>query len=263
LNPFDEPLGEGDELPRMEAVEEGAAAALPRLSIVHLLMWMAATAVAFLPLSWWNPVAAQGNTPRSTTASLSLSIQGLAAGTYLFVLAATLFWRARGYRARLEPGHWLALKGTAGWVQNIALIAILYGSDRTNFDLFRILEPLRWLAGLVFFVLFVWLAIRSPEPARWRGTFATFALAPVIGYIVGVALLFTVSRTPMMGMAGYAGAYAVQALVLLNAVIGDRTHGTPRHWTHWLAVVVYLISLAASTMIYAVYFMYPQILQAQ
>jgi hypothetical protein len=260
LNPFDEPPGEGDELPPMEAADESPAA-LPRLSIVHLLMWMAATAVAFAPLSLWNPAAAQSNAARSTTATFSLSVHGLAAGTYLFVLAAILFWRGRGYRARFEPGHWLALKGAAGWLQSVLMYSIIFSSYAANTTAIWYVQAIRLPVGFVFFLLFMWLALRSPEPARWRRTFAIFAIAPAIGEIVGMALMLTVSsRTPLLHMTGHAGAQAVQALTLLFAVIGDRADRTPRHWTHWMTAVVYLVALAASTTIYAIYFIFPQLL---
>jgi hypothetical protein len=263
LGPFDHPLDEGDELPPMEVVES-APTALPRLSIVHLLMWMAATAVAFAPLSLLNPAAAQSNAARATAATLSMSVHGLAAGTYLFVSAATLFWRGRGYRARFEPGHWLALKGAAGWLQNVLMYSIIFSSFAANTTAIWYVQAVRLPVGLAFFMLFMWLAIRAPEPARWRWTFAIFAIAPVIGEIVGAALMMTVSsRTPLLHMAGHAGAQAVQALGLASAVIGDRAQGTPRHWTHWLAAAVYLIALAASTLIFAAYFMFPQLLQVR
>jgi hypothetical protein len=260
LNPFDEPPGEGDELPPMEAADDSPAA-LPRLSIVHLLMWMAATAVAFLPLSLWNPAAAQANAARSTTATLSMSVYGLAAGTYLFVLAALVFWRGRGYRSRFEPGHWLALKGAAGWLQSVLMYSIIFSSYAANTTAISYFQAIRLPVGLVFFMLFMWLALRSPEPARWRWTFAIFAIAPAIGEIVGMALMLTVSsRTPLLHMTSHVGAQAVQALALASAAIGDHAHRTPRHWTHWMAAVVYLIALAASTAIYATYFMFPQLL---
>jgi hypothetical protein len=256
LAPFDEPPGEGDELPQVEVVDD-APAALPRLSIVHLLMWTATTAAAILPLSWWNVRA--DSTVVTTRATLVMSVVGLASGTYLFVLAVALIWRRRGLR--FEPGHWLALAGAVGWAQSVLEISMLY-AGRAGIDVTLYFQSLRMLVKIGLFILFLWLAFRAREVARWRWTFVICALAPVIGQILGVALMFAVwNATPgLLRMTGNIGAQALQALVLLNALTGDRFHRTPRHWTHWMGSVAYLVALAASTAIHAAYEMFPQLL---
>src|SRR5262245_32210357 len=105
---------------------------LPRLQIIHLMMWMAATAVAFLPyrvqqlqLSGMStdPQAAVDN-PANTVLSVG---SGILSGAYLFVTAAVIVWRRRGYRGPTLPGHYLAFRGAGWWAPSLTMQAITWG----------------------------------------------------------------------------------------------------------------------------------------
>src|SRR5262245_53825758 len=83
---------------------------LPRLQIIHLMMWMAATAAALVPYrinqeqtGRLSPAAqASADNPANIVMGVG---SGVATGAFLFVAAAVIVWRRRGYSGPAEPGH--------------------------------------------------------------------------------------------------------------------------------------------------------------
>ncbi len=152
---------------------------LPRLQIIHLMLWMATTAVAFLPYQLGRQtrerISPNAAAISQTIPSMAMgATYGVAAGGYLFVAAMLLVWKRKGYRFRLQPGHWFAFEGVGQWVLSVATWLVLFAFQGGILGIMI----LRWLFGLAFFACYIWLAVRAQDPLRWRWTFAAMALAP-------------------------------------------------------------------------------------
>jgi hypothetical protein len=157
---------------------------LPRLSIVHLMAWTAATALALLPYQMQVDARERlspGAAAMSPVMTGTMALYGVAAGSYLFVIAALAYWRRCGCRTALQPGHWLAVDGACEWLMATVLwLLVLLAQSQAAFMPFIMIPQL--IKGLVFFFLFLWLAIRGCDMAGWRLTFLAFALAPICAW---------------------------------------------------------------------------------
>lgn len=250
------------------AIDDGdkgpAPTGLPRLQVIHLMLWMAATAVAFLPYQIqrqtqirMSPGAATFAQSVSATAMSTMS--GLAAGSYLFVAAALWFWKRRGRTFRLQPGHWFAFEGVGHWIMATGTWLLLIASEGPPFGAFPLFMFPRLIVGFIFFFCFMRLALRSQEPPRWRWTFAATALSPVATWLLTMAAAFTVGMQGRVGafMIPNAAAAAVMTLFFLFAMSGDWRRHANRHWSHWLGAGMRLAVLAASAVMYTYYSLNP------
>jgi hypothetical protein len=215
---------------------------LPRLHIIHLMMWMAVTAIVFLPYRAQREirqraagVAAQRQESPGTLTRVA-SYRALM-GAQLFVAAALLTWHRRGYRGPLQPGHSFAFRGAAYW-----LASTVFGL----LTLFTLDDPLGWqtaytrVRGVLELVLIIWflmLARRPDWPSYWRQSFAAAALVPILISAAMFAFAPSFRGSP-------AGLVAWQALrggglVLISIILGralyiDYRDKAPRHWSHWI-----------------------------
>jgi hypothetical protein len=243
----------------MNAADETAGAELPsafelpRLSIIHFMAWMAATAIAFLPYqALWQWESATNSASRDNVESslgTATSILGVvAAGGSLFVAASLYHWRRRGWSGRLQPGHWLALVDTAEWLL-AAWFAVKFATQVT------------WFANLGRPVIVctciccLWLASRRDEPVRWRLAFGAIALKPI--------LTWALMLLPAVGLASLHGQFldrvqrttvqVLQLATLVAAMIGDARQRERRHWSHWLGAGMRLWSTLILAALYLAY----------
>jgi hypothetical protein len=245
--------------------ENVAPRGLPRLQVIHLMLWMAATAVAFLPYQLQRRAQSQispgaEELTQSVSATAVGVASGMAAGAYLFVSAALWYWRRQGRAFRLQPGHWFAFEGVGEWAMAAGLWLILLNSEGSSYGLLPWLMIPRLIVGLGFFACFLWLALRSQEPARWRWTFAATALTPVAAWFLTMVAAFTgLLRGRMTAfMIPNVAAAGLLALILVMAMAGDARNKTDRHWSHWLSIAMRLAALAATGAMYAYYSLFPQ-----
>jgi hypothetical protein len=242
----------------MEAVTD-APAALPRLSISHLLMWTAATAVAFVPYQWWMSLRDQDSSAveseyLSIVTTTTYAVYGVSTGAHLFVTACLLFWRGRGVVVRpLQPGHWLAIRGAVAGILSIVVWTAIRLSGEPDVAASRWLSLPHYSMTAVFFFIFLWAAIRRHDPARWRIVFLTMAVASLISLIATMIAPIWYWRAAYFVAPGLAA--ATQAVVLLLALGGDLARSAPRHWTHWLAAGFYVAGLVGTCAIYFAYAM--------
>lgn len=174
---------------------------LPRLQIIHLMMWMAATAAAFVPyrvqleqLRRLVPAAAAANNP---VATVSIVWGGLLQGAMLFVAGAMLVWRRRGYRGATEPGHYFAYQGAAFWAVSLLSLAALWLQSSGRPSPWLIVLAIPQLAvAIVFFVWFLRLARRDTLTPVWRWAFGIAAIAPVGAWVLMMGSMFIGLRTP-------------------------------------------------------------------
>lgn len=265
MDPFNDSPSEAEQHPQAGLAAE-VAAPLPRLSIIHLMAWMAATAVAFLPYQLQvagrerlSPGAAAMSPVMTGTAAL----YGVAAGSYLFVITALAYWRRSGYHTSLLPGHWLAIDGACEWLTTTAVWTfVILSPSRAAFTPLVMIPQV--IKGLVFLVLFLWLAMRSREATSWRLVFLVFALAPVGVWALTIAL-GVIGGPGQVGsmMLARAVVYGGQGLFLATAMGGDVRTKRERHWSHWLGAGMRLTLFAAVAAYFMYYAMFPSALTGQ
>src|SRR5262245_16645337 len=120
---------------------------LPRLQIIHLMMWMAATAVAFLPYRVQQvrmsgmSTAQQESVDNPGTMLMSVG-SGIVSGAYLFVTGAVIVWRRRGYRGPTLPGHYLAYRGAGLWAPSLSMQAVSWSGGADYLEMLFVVVPI-------------------------------------------------------------------------------------------------------------------------
>lgn len=216
----------------------------PRLTILHLMAWTVATAVAFLPYQVQRESLKQSSAEvnqlmQSVMMAVFMVGYGVMSGVYLFVAAATIYWKRRGVTAPLQPGHWLAFEGAISWMLSMAMwITIALTSDASSRG-YMWTSLLRLAFGLVLLVWFLRLAIKSKESAAWRWMYVIVAVTPLGQLLLPVlyALFFRFGPgggqvAAMMLSQGLLAALGAALLVL--AMFGDWRRKIHRHWSHWI-----------------------------
>jgi hypothetical protein len=232
-NPFGDlpyrPAGQ-EELVKAELVPEETAGPGERLSILHLMVWTACTALilAFyrqsmsLPESSINPAWL-----RVVTALVGAPIQGACVASLLLVL-----WRkAKGGRPfPRQPGHWLlvipgvvTLLSWPWWM----LILLVMNSNMSVYVFFYRIPLLVLFCGLAVFAIG---RLRS-EP-RWRAMFTVWLLAnlvaPMLGCIGPGMMGGRGTLEPLLG--------TVVGLGFLVPAIQDHSQGIRRDHFHYAGV---------------------------
>lgn len=246
---------------------------LPRLQIIHLMMWMAATAVALVPYRVQQDSFNGSDSSRAVGVQLAGAMamaiaSGVAQGAYLFVTTAVIVWRRRGYAGRLEPGHYFAFHDTAQWVLSFALWASIWitsavwADDASMGRWYAIFALPQFIVGIVFFVWFLRLASRGPYPRPWRRALRVFAIVPVAGWMLSVVLMMTSFRSGLESMVARMLlpqflCSGVEFVTLAAAMQSDRRDGLARHWSHWVSVMTTLLLTAGLCLFYLAIWIMP------
>lgn len=215
---------------------------LPRLHVIHLLMWTAAIGFGFVPYRLQLKAFERSGAiiPEQTSAMTGMSaLFILAEGSLLFVAGAVVVWYARGYMERLEPGHHLALRAGFEWALMVAASALLYSGSANVFHM--MVRILSLVASVAFFVWFLGLALRRDQSKPWRAAFAVLAAAPVLR-----AMLLLLERNVAVlsyGLFVSIFVTGIQLAAILPALISDWRRGPTRHWSHWLGTLARLLAL--------------------
>lgn len=216
----------------------------PRLSILHLMGWTAATAVAFLPYQVQRESLNQSNAEvnqlmQSMMATVVMVGYGVMSGVYLFVSAATIYWKRRGIAASLEPGHWLAFEGTLSWALSMATWIILTLDSDAISRAYAWTWLLRIAFSVVVLIWFLRLTFNSKEPAVWRWVYVIVAVTP-LGQLL-IPILSVMIFRPASGAGQVAAMMLSQevpavigAALLGFAMLGDWRRKIQRHWSHWI-----------------------------
>jgi hypothetical protein len=223
---------------------------LPRLQIIHLMMWMAATAAAFLPFQLQQRMLARNEasggveSPAETPVVIALNVvHGMCYGATLFVAAAAIVWSLRGYAFRFEPCHFLAFEASFRWFGHMATCLMLYGDRDWSESYFTYLLLPHYVANVVFFFWYLVLAARRGETRAWRLAFVVFALAPIAGFVVQVV-------AGSYGLLGQLCDMGLQGVALAGALITDLRRQPSRHWSHWAVGVAMVVLTAAPAAYY-------------
>jgi hypothetical protein len=236
---------------------------LPRLQVIHLMLWMAATAVALAPYQLQQQAQAQmspGAQALSSAPATALGmVYGVAAGGFLFIAAALPIWKRQGRVFRLEPGHWVAIQGACQWFVWLATWSALFLSADQPYGVMRLLTIPRLLLGLAFFLIYLRLVVRSGESLPWRWTYLALAVLPAAASCFAMILPFVGGpRNQVIAqLLPHGIAAATIGLLLLIAMLNDLRRQQPRHWTHWLGAGMRLAVLFSAATMHLYYVLYP------
>lgn len=231
---------------------------LPRLQIIHLLMWMAATAIAFLPyrvqqvqFSRLNPAQ---RTEVENPAIIAMGVgSGILSGAYLFVTAAVIVWRRRGYRGPTLPGHYLAYRGAGLWAPALTTQTVLWTGGADLLQMLLVVVPYA-IVYIVFFVWFLRLARRRTTAPAWRRALGVTVVAPVVAWVLTYCWMFLRMRNSyhiMAGMALIQGlAAALVALMVILAMRADARNNADRHWSHLIGAIGRVAESSAYCLMY-------------
>ena len=221
----------------------------PRLGIIHLLAWTAATAL--LVIFWMATTEMIGDDggdsiPRAIRVAQqvvwSIQLTALAAG--LVGTGILLLAKIRRLRGRFQPGHWLLLISTLIWAPSLlvpwALFLLIGTPDSVDTpsasSLVWISRTWNLVTTSTSFAAYFFATFVCKAGNRWRICFAVLAAFGLMQTFRYVGALFSVSlfwwTKPLQYRSLIVGA------VLLMAVLIDLRRGPRRDWLHWLGVAI-------------------------
>ncbi len=218
-----------------DVVDSSQPFQLPRLTILHLMAWTAATALAFVPIR-----VQQQRISVPSLGSLERRIGHRQWRLSLCRLGRHVVAPKRLRRAvttRSSPG--IRRFGPMGAFRHG--LGAFGATRRFHIRGLSADHPSSTCRVLIFGIWFIRLAFRPGESELWRWTFGVFALAPVVQFAFSLVLMF--SRAFLRGMASgpfspfffvYWTSTALQAGLLAAAMIDDLRYRRRRHWSHWV-----------------------------
>ncbi len=210
----------------------------PRLGIIHLLAWTAATAVL---LKFWmgmQMIGARGFAP--TSPELAIASQ---ASRFMYSAAhaagivgsgVLLLARIRRLPGQFQPGHWLVIIETLTallWFSSWGLCVVL--AETTGVTRGASISVVYGLAGILCSGGYFYAAVAFRGGKRWKiclGVLAGVGLMRGLWY-VGIAVL-----GPTRWSFDFPLGWLIVGVFLLVAVVVDLCGGLRRDWLHWLGV---------------------------
>jgi hypothetical protein len=231
-----------------EAVRFADQLRIAQFGIIHMLLWMTATAVllkvllAILPSAFVATVHAE-----SPILAVQISQIIVAVMTASGLMGAAALLRARCWTmfARLEPGHWIVLIFTSeSLLRLIALLACRASSQAAVWNIWAWLVTTAcstsFLSATLGYAIF-----RLHDALRWKVVLSVSALGNALTLAAAITAIVleanNSSSTTYIANLALWGAYLVPLLLvplLIFAAILDRRHRVSRDWVHWLGVVL-------------------------
>jgi hypothetical protein len=241
---------------------------VPQFGIIHLMIWIAVTAVLLKVFMALAGSSLQALPPEQswifqvyqTVYAIMLASMAVGAGVLIRLRCYTMF-------KRLQPGHWLVLISTLEFILELAA-SLLF-----------------WLAGVMgprtivviqvgAVAIYAWAAAAYPfaffqlrDARRWKILIGAKAVGAVTGAALAVVFLVAhlfnyspafLSMWATWGVTRYCPIVWSVAifLVLVSAAILDLYHRTARDWVHWLGVSVFGLTyvLGFAVQIYFMFF---------
>lgn len=221
-----------------------ASTGTPRISIVHIMLWTAISAIYVSLLRW---IYAQQEWPEDIIAMQRASgivnaiIVGAAITGTIVLIQARVIWR----RTQLlsHPGHWLlviqsffAMLSLGVYSLFTLLLKQITSSPYQN--LFVMMYGLSFLAMTVAYLLAAW----RTQASRWKAVFLGICL---VGALQSVTYLVWIPLSShFVTYLRWAGFIRLAVVVWMVAIaIWEITQSQRRDWLHWLGVVTYLASV--------------------
>ena len=216
-----------------------------RLSIAHLLLWMAGTAIAlaFFRTFFAGDQPAGVQAPLRFFALLQAPIVGAALGSLPLAVWQALHGK-RGFPH--QPGHWLLVLQGISFLAGIIVTLITQPAEPPiGYSQLSLTAATREFWRLVPTLAVTLLVLTQVRELRWRWMFGLMA----IGY--GTCVFFgsrALGATIDLYHLGTAFLWLFQtssAIVLVGCVIIDRNIGIERDFLHSAGVVVRLAAIAS------------------
>ena len=215
----------------------------PRLGIIHLLAWTAATAVLLKFSMGMQMIGARG--VASTSPELDIAFQAF---RFLYSAAhaagivgsgVLLLAMIRRLPGRFQPGHWLVLIETLTallWLLSWGLCVVLPETTGvTRGALFPWILVVDGLVAILCSGGYFYAAVAFRGDKRWKICLGVLAGVGLVGglWYVGINVL----GSPRWSFDFPLGSLIV-GLSLLVAVVVDLCRGPRRDWLHWLGVAI-------------------------
>ena len=208
----------------------------PRLGIIHLLAWTAATAVLLKFSMAMEMIGSAGGStaPVSAFQQVLGLIFSTAHAAGLVGTAILFLAKVRGLPGRFQPGHWLVLVASVTWLvfqliwflQVLAMRAGFYDHFGPSWILVLVGLTAVLCGGVYFY-----LTLASKDGRRWKTCFGVLAVVDVMW---GLSFLgFCVLDMPWL-LNSYVFGSLIEGSTTLVIVIVDLRRGPRRDWLHWL-----------------------------
>jgi hypothetical protein len=212
------------------------------VSLVVFSQWLAHNK---LPRAFLSPLLST-----SIVYWLGFAVSSVIEANLLFVSAIALAWLRRYRHDEFwEPGHSMALRGSAAWLFTVLAYCAYRFALHTPIP--RILAIVQIAGAIVFTLGFLWLGLFSRETKSWRRAYLLLAMAPALGAVASLANMWSDSglgppRSFRLMSLTQATVALVQAVGVVVAMTSDVRHKLPRHWSHWIAAIASLAGFALS-----------------
>ena len=219
---------------------DACAVELPPLRIHHLMLW---TAIAAVMMAITN----SNDAPQAAVVSATLIGLAMAGAAALTLTLLGCVWCRRGLPFFNQPGHGIAVLivlGVLRWSISTAMATFTPLLVDARLLIFYALPSL--LCSLLSIPFIIWIWRRLADTTAWNWYFFLWLLGTLLetGGIFALAFEVTsIGMTFWLGVTLLNVSFWVRApemLALLVALAVDRRRQTPRHWTHWSAVLAYI-----------------------
>ena len=221
----------------------------PRLGIIHMLAWMAATAIVLkidLTIFALNQATISRlgiDIPQASQLALVWAyavrtIISIAQGAGLVGAAVLLRAWHRGIGGRLQPGHWIILIEVLRFIAGKGyqlICALRYKFDLLQAPITVLVQFLPYCFSLCVLALYLYVARRKLCERRWRRLFVVVAVLPLLKFAMyfGDVYLFP----------PYWLSHIVPRAIVLGTTLGtvvtlDLRARCRRDWIHWLGVAL-------------------------
>jgi len=232
----------------------------PRLGIIHLLAWTAATAVLLKFNVAMEMIETSSHFDEMPTAlrvfrQVIQFVQSTVHAAGIVGVSVLLLGRVRGATGRLQPGHWIVAIDTVAFLVVHSWWA-LYTAARASGIIER--NTFGFGSGFIWFYLpfgvisllraatYGATATGLRDARRWRVLFATLAVVGLIVSLIQIAASFSRGRFGLFGLTNLPLWPLIIAAVLIPTVVLDLRRGPRRDWLHWLGIAVLGVGTALS-----------------
>ncbi|HJT36528.1 MAG TPA: hypothetical protein VJ783_31185 [Pirellulales bacterium] len=213
----------------------------PRLGIVHLFAWTAASAV-------WMALerlfySALGNQSPSTVLTVSSSLAAPVQGAGLMGFLLFVYRRLRGRPCAREPGDWLLVAYGAAILMTLIehlLIMSIIQQPRPLQRQMVLMAVSRLSFSITQIALYAVAARRIGKSPLWRGVLWLLCWLQVARMVMEFVLPLVVFQPRTLLFLRFFPDAAAGVVVSLSAIAdGRRRH--LRSWTHWTGVAVVVV----------------------
>jgi hypothetical protein len=223
--------------------EPGGQVPPPRLSIAHLFLWTTLTAVIMalgrsVFLRDISEFESAGMRPfRIVHWYLLSALYGLISSGFVVVVGRK--WRSP--HVRLDPGERLLIVRAISFLVQMtayAMMDLMLGTEGRTIEMYAVIQA---VGSSTDFLLAAWAVLTTGPHSAWRWFFAAGGLAAAVNLaFVASADVFTWAS--WTSVVFYLTA-AVECLLLVLAIRGDRADSLARNWLHWLGVITFILSV--------------------